>query len=169
MDPGVHLSPPPRESVYGEPEGRSLSAARVYMGPALVPSPGRGVWWAFSLAEDLRVCRNESWTGGSPLEFWEKLFPGALCLCCTWSGRGWSPVQAVGHGWMQALCHQQLQGTLDWAGVWLVSNPGVGDMQSPVLLLPHCWGSLGGSSNLLLALTASSLKWANAMPIWDRL
>ena len=43
MDPGVHLSPPPRESVYGEPKGRSHSAACVYMGPAVVPSPGKGV------------------------------------------------------------------------------------------------------------------------------
>lgn len=43
MDLGVHLSPRPCESVYGEPKGRSHSAARVYMGPAVVPSPGRGV------------------------------------------------------------------------------------------------------------------------------
>lgn len=166
MDLGVHLSPHPVSLFMGSLRG----------GATVQPECTWALQWSLlqeGESDELfpwqRTCAEMSpGQRGHPRILWEAVFRCPVSLLHI-IRKGVKSHSGCTSGLDASLCHRQLQGTLNWAGVWLVSNPGVNDMQAPVLLLPHCWGSLGGSSNLLLALTASSLKWANVMHIWDRL
>lgn len=129
--------PHPVSLFMGSLRGGASDAARVYMGPALVPSPGRGSdelfpWQRTSGCAEMspgqrghpRILReavskvpcvsaaHDQEGGEVPFRLWVRLDAGLV-----------SPAAPGYPG-------------LSWGVISI--KPGVSDMQSPVLLLPHC-------------------------------